>query len=95
MKPIDTSLVWRLIMPHPLAGITLVGTMGWVYAVAETNEQPAAPQGTPGATPPVLEDGEPLFKLIIRAFGMPSSVGAMVPWWHDTTHTDHHQRAGQ
>jgi tetratricopeptide (TPR) repeat protein len=35
------------------------------------------------------------YKLIIRAFGMPSSVGAMVPWWHDTTHTDHHQRAGQ
>jgi hypothetical protein len=53
-------------MPHPLAGITLVGAMGWVYAVAETNEQPAAPQGTTGATPPILEDGEPLLKEILR-----------------------------
>jgi hypothetical protein len=40
--------------------------MGWVYAVAETNEQPAAPQGTTGATPPVLEDGEPLLKEALR-----------------------------
>ena len=66
MKPIDTRLVWRLIMPHPLAGITLVGTMGWVYALAETNEQPEAPQSMAGTTPPVLEDGEPLLKETLR-----------------------------
>jgi hypothetical protein len=66
MKPIDTRLVWRLIMPHPLAGITLVGAMGWVYAVVETNEQSEAPQSVAGTTAPVREDGEPLLKEALR-----------------------------